>query len=122
MRRSGVRETAMQAASSTQQAARFPRGIARSVTPLSLWGGDTLVYRSIIALSALALPLLAVVSWQARGAIAWSQLSLAGATLAAGLACYALARHDRHDVAAALMVGVVWCSATIYALGSGYGM
>ena len=112
----------MQAASSTQQAARFPRGIAREATPLSLWGGDTLVYRSIIALSALALPLLAIVNWQVRGTVAWPQLGLAGATLAAGLVCYALTRHGRHDIAAALMIGVIWCSATIYALGSGYGM
>src|SRR5512144_387296 len=116
MQRSDVRETAMQAASSTRQSARFPNGLAREVTPLSLWGGDTLVYRSIIALSALALPLLAIVNWQVRGTVAWPQLGLAGATLAAGLVCYALTRHGRHDIAAALMIGVIWCSATIYAL------
>jgi signal transduction histidine kinase len=112
----------MSAASGTQQSAEFPRGIARGVTPLSLWGGDTVIYRSIIALSAIALPLLAAVSWYVRGAVAWPQLELAGATLVAGLLCYGLTRHGRHDIAAALMIGVIWCSATIYALGSGYGM
>ena len=112
----------MSAASSSQQSARFPRGIAREVTPLSLWGGDTLVYRSIIALSAIALPVLAIVSLQVRGALNLPQLGLAAATLVAGLLCYGLARRERHDIAAALMVGVIWCSATIYALGTGYGM
>ena len=118
----GIQEAALATIAETQQAARFPRGIARAATPLSLWGGDTLIYRSIIVLSALALPVLAAVGLQGRGALAWPQIALAGATLAAALAGRWLARLGRHDIAGALMVGVIWCSATIYALGSGYGM
>ena len=115
-------ERQVSAATETQQAAGFPRGIAREVTPLSLWGGDTLIYRSIIVLSLIALPLVAAVNLYLRGTPSWPQLSLAGATLAGSVMCYALSRLGRRDIAAALLIGVVWCSATIYAFKSGYGM
>ena len=36
----------MPAASDTRaNGTEFPRGFAREVTPLSLWGGDTLIYK-----------------------------------------------------------------------------
>jgi len=112
----------MQAASETQQSSGFPRGIAREVTPLSMWGGDTLVYKSIFLLSLAALPLVAVVNWRLRGVVAWPQLGLAAATLVGSLLCHWLSVLGRRDVAAGLLVGVIWCSATTYALNSGYGM
>jgi len=117
-----ARDEQMQAASETQHPAGFPRGIAREVTPLSMWGGDTLVYKSIFLLSVAALPLVAVVNWRLRGVVAWPQLGLACATLIGALLCHWLSNLGRRDVAAGLLVGVVWCSATTYALNTGYGM
>jgi signal transduction histidine kinase len=92
------------------------------VTPLSLWGGDTLIYRSVIALSCVALPLIAGVNWLLRGTVSWPQLALAAALLATGLLCYWLSRIGKRDIAAAMLIGMVWIAATIYAIESGYGM
>lgn len=112
----------MPAGSETKQAAGFPRGIVREVTPLTMWGGDTLIYKSIIVLSAIALPTIAVVNWFLRGTPSWPQLALAGAMFAGALLCYTLSRLGRREVAAALLIGLVWSAATIYAFESGYGM
>lgn len=112
----------MTAASETQQAAKFPRGIAREVTPLSLWGGDTLVYRSIIALAIAALPLIGLANWLAHGTPWGPQLILAAAMFAGALVCYALSRRGMQDTAAALMIGVIWLGATIFALGTEFGI
>ena len=122
MNRTEVKGRQMPAVSETQQAPGFPRGIVREVTPLSLWGGDTLIYKSIIVLSVIALPVIAAVNLYLRGTPSWPQLALAGTTLAGSLLCYSLSRLGRRDVAAALLIGVVWCAATIYSLSSGYGM
>ncbi|HUN67925.1 MAG TPA: hypothetical protein VMU46_03950, partial [Burkholderiales bacterium] len=67
----------MPACSGTKQAARFPRGIVRELTPLSLWGGDTLIYKSIIVLAAFAVPAIALVNGYLRGTPSWPQLALA---------------------------------------------
>lgn len=112
----------MPATSETQQAAAFPRGIAREVSPLSLWGGDTLIYRLMIVLSAAALPLIAVVSWQIRGELPWPQLSMAGTSLIASLLCYRLSRLGRRETAAALLIGALWTAATIFSFWTGFGM
>ncbi len=112
----------MQAATDTPKSAGFPRGIAREVTPLSLWGGDTLVYRSIIALACAALPLIAAVNWYLRGSLSWPQLGLTGAVLATAMLCYKLSRLGKRDIAAAMLIGLIWLAATIYAFTSGYGM
>ena len=112
----------MTAASETRKAAEFPRGIAREVTPLSLWGGDTLIYRSIIFLSGLALPVIASVNWYLRGNLSWPQLGVAGSILLGATLCFTLAKIGRRDIAAALLIGVLWLTVTIYCFQSGYGM
>lgn len=112
----------MSAASDTQQTPHFPRGIAREVTPLSLWGGDTLIYQSIIALSGAALPIIAAVNWFLRGTVSWPQLGAAGAIFLGSTLCFTLAKIGRRDIAAALLIGVLWLTVTIYCFNSGYGM
>ncbi len=112
----------MTAGSQTQQASQFPSGIVREVTPLSMWGGDTLIYKSIIALSAIALPVIASVNIYLRGTPSWPQLGAAGAIFLGTLLCYILARSGRRDIAATLLIGVLWLTTTIYAFNSGYGM
>ena len=94
----------------------------REVTPLSMWGGDTQIYKSIIALSAIALPLIASVNLYLRGTPSWPQLGAAGAIFLGTLLCYFLARSGRRDIAATLLIGVLWLTTTIYAFNSGYGM
>lgn len=112
----------MPAVSETEQASDFPRGSVREVTPLSLWGGDTLVYRSIIALAIAALPLVGLANWLAHGTPWGSQLTLAAALFAGALVCYALSRRGMQDTAAALLIGIIWSAATIFAFGTEFGM
>ena len=112
----------MPAVSETRGSTELPRGVSREVTPLSLWGGDTLIYKSIIALGAAALPLIAGVNWVLRGTVSWPQLALAATLLASGLLCYTLSRLGKRDIAAAMLVGMIWLAATVYAFESGYGM
>jgi len=109
-------------AAEVPQSRPFPRGIAREVTPLGLWGGDVLVYRSIILLAGLALPLIASVNWFVRGSLSWPQLALAAVILVCALVCHLLSRAGRRDIAAALLIGTLWLAVTIYAFESGYGM
>jgi len=120
--RSSERKVIVPVVSDTPKTAGFPRGLAREVSPLSLWGGDTLIYRSVIAMACVALPLIAGVNWALRGTVSWPQLALAAALLAAGLLCYWLSRIGKRDIAAAMLIGMIWISATIYAFESGYGM
>lgn len=75
-----------------------------------------------MALAALALPLIAGVNWVLRGTVSWPQLSLAATMLAGALLCWQLAQRGRRDVAAALLIGMLWSVSTIYAFKSGYGM
>jgi len=110
------------AVSETQPGAGFPRGIAREVTPLGLWGGDTLIYKSIIVLASLALPVIAAVNWYLRGTVSWPQLAVTAAMLAGALLCYLFSRLGKREIAAAMLVGMLWSTATIYAFKSGYGM
>ncbi len=105
-----------------QKTAGLPQGIVREVTPLSLWGGDTLIYRSIIYLSGLAVPVIAAVNWYLRGNLSWPQLGVAGSIFLGATACFALAKVGRRDIAAALLIGVLWLTVTIYCFNSGYGM
>ena len=113
----------MSAASETQQhPASLPSGIGRTVTPLSLWGGDTLIYRSIIFLSGFALPVIAGVNWFLRDSLSWPQLGAAGAICLGATLCFTLAKMGRRDIAAALLIGVLWLTVTIYCFKSGYGM
>ena len=112
----------MLAASETQKAAGLPQGILRGVTPLSLWVGDTLIYRSIIFLSGLALPVIAVVNWYLRGTVSWPQLGAAGSIFVGATLCFTLAKIGRRDIAAAMLIGVLWLTVTIYCFNSGYGM
>ena len=81
-----------------------------------------MIYKSIIALAAIALPVIAAVNWHLRGTPSWPQLAVAGAILLGALLCYTLAQFGRRDIAAALLIGVLWSAATIYAFNSGYGM
>ena len=112
----------MMATSETRQATQFPSGIVREITPLSLWGGDTVIYKSIIALAAIALPVIASVNLYLRGTPSWPQLGAAGAIFLGTLLCFILARSGRRDIAATLLIGVLWLTTTIYAFNSGYGM
>jgi signal transduction histidine kinase len=109
------------AVSEIHQAAGL-RGGEREVKPLSMWGGDTLVYRSVIALAVAGLPLAAAANWLSRGSIWGPQLTLAAALFAGALVCYLLSRRGMQDTAAALLVGVLWSAATIFAFGSGFGL
>jgi signal transduction histidine kinase len=106
----------------TSHSSAFPRGIAREVTPLGLWGGDVLVYRSIIVLAGLALPVVAVFGWYRNGSLTSPQVILIASILACALACHALARSGRRDIAAAILIGTLWLAVTIYAFKSGFGM
>lgn len=109
-------------ASETQRTTEFPDPIVRGVTPLSLWGDDALVYRSIIALAIAALPLVALANWLSYGTPWGPQLTLAAAVFVGALACYALSNRGMRDTAAALMIGVIWLGATIFALGTEFGI
>jgi signal transduction histidine kinase len=100
----------------------LPRGILREVTPLSMWAGDTLIYRTIVGLAALALPVIAAVHWVMRGTLPWPQLAFTGCILAGGYACLAIAQRGAKEIAAAMLVGLLWLSTTIYAFKTGYGM
>jgi len=105
-----------------QEDIAFPRGILREVTPLSLWGGDTLIYRTIVALAAVAIPVMAVVHWTLRGTLPWPQLAFAACLLAGALTCLELSRRGQRELAGALLVGLLWLATTIYAFKTGYGM
>ena len=109
------------ALSETREAAGF-RGTSREVTPLSVWGGDKLVYQSVIALAVAVLPLVALANWLAHGTPWGSQLTVAGVLSAGALVCYGLSRRGMQDTAAALLIGVIWSSATIFAFGTGFGL
>jgi signal transduction histidine kinase len=87
-----------------------------------MWGGDTLVYRAVIVLAVAALPLAAIANWLAHGTLWGPQLTLAAALFAGALACYLLSHRGMQDTAAALLVGVIWSAATIFAFGSGFGL
>jgi len=108
--------------SEAQQAIAYPRGILREVTPLSLWGGDNLIYRTIVALAAIALPVVAAVHWAMRGELPWPQLVFTASMLAGGLTCLEVARRGQREIAAALLIGLLWVGTTIYAFKTGYGM
>lgn len=112
----------MSASLDTRQGTEFRDNASREITPLSLWGGDTLIYKSLIALSALALPLIAGVNLVLRGTPSWPQLGVAGSVLLGSLLCYTLGKLGRRDVAAALLIGVIWFTATLYCFNTGYGM
>ena len=112
----------MQAVAHSQQPADHPRSTVRAVTPLGATGGDILVYKSIAALAAAALPAIAGVNWLLRGTVSWPQLAITAALLASALSCWALSRTGRREIAAALLIGLLWSSTTIYAFQSGYGM
>ncbi|HEY6967420.1 MAG TPA: HAMP domain-containing sensor histidine kinase [Burkholderiales bacterium] len=90
--------------------------------PLGATGGDILIYKSIAVLAALALPSIAGVNWLLRGTVSWPQLAISAVLLASALACWALSRTGRREVAAALLIGLLWSATTIYAFESGYGM
>ncbi|HEY8067876.1 MAG TPA: HAMP domain-containing sensor histidine kinase [Burkholderiales bacterium] len=111
----------MPALSETQETAGL-RSIVREVTPLSMWGGDKLVYQSIIVLAVAALPLVALANWLAHGTPWGSQLTVAGALSAGALVCYGLSRRGLQDTAAALLIGVIWSSATIFAFATEFGL
>src|SRR5271156_3756239 len=99
-----------------------PPATSGPVTPLSMWSGDTLVYRSIIALAFIAIPVVALANWFAHGT-PWSpQIALAAVLLVISFVCYALSRRGMQDTAAALLIGVIWSAATIFAFGTGFGM
>ena len=112
----------MQATAQPRQAADSPQGMFRIATPLGAMGGDILVYRSIAVLAALALPAIASVNWMLRDTVSWPQLAISAALLASALLCWALARTGRREIAAAMLIGLLWSATTIYAFQSGYGM
>jgi signal transduction histidine kinase len=112
----------MPAGLDTQQVAGIQRSNAREVTPLSIWGDDTLVYRSIIALAAGAVPLIALGNWLAHGTPWGSQLVVAAVLLAGAVICYALSRRGMQDTAAALLIGIIWLAATIFAFATEFGL
>lgn len=111
----------MSPASEIRQPATVPSG-GGELSPLSLWGGDTLIYRSIIFLSGLALPIIASVNWYLRGSLSWPQLGAAGSIFLGATLCFMLSKIGRRDIAAALLIGVLWLTVTIYCFNSGYGM
>jgi signal transduction histidine kinase len=90
--------------------------------PLGAHGGDILIYKSIVVLAGIALPLIAGVNWWLRGTVSWPQLSLSATLLGAALLCWTLSRAGRREIAAALLIGLLWTATTIYAFESGYGM
>lgn len=112
----------MSAVSETRRATDFAPGIVREVTPLSMWGGDTLVYRSIIALAIATLPLVGLANWLAYGTPWGPQLTIAATLLAGALVCYGLSRRGMQDTAAALMIGVIWLAVTIFAFLTEFGI
>jgi len=110
------------AASETHRDAGFARSIASEATPLNMWGGDTLVYRSIVVLSAAAMPVVAAVDWQQRGSLPWPQLALAAVALLSSLLCYRLSRNGSREGAAALLIVVLWSAITVFSFWTGFGM
>lgn len=99
-----------------------PPGMARAVTPLSLWSGDTLLFRAIFLLALSAAGLFAGIVYVLRGELPWPQLAVVGAIVAIAGAAALVARSGRTDVAGALLVGGMWCATTIYCVKSGYGL
>ena len=112
----------MQAAVEPRQAIGGAQVGAQLASPLGAAGGDILIYKSIALLAALALPLIAGVNWLLRGTVSWPQLSITAVLLASALLCWALSRAGRREVAAAMLIGLLWSAVTIYAFESGYGM
>jgi signal transduction histidine kinase len=112
----------MPACSETKQGAGFPREIIREVAPLSLWGADTLVYQSIIALAIVALPMVWLSTWFVHGTLWGPQVAFAAVMFAGALACYALSRRGMQDTAAALLIGLIWCTTTIFSFATGFGL
>ena len=112
----------MQAAVEPRQAISSPQGSVQFATPLGATGGDLLIYKSIAALAALALPSIAGVNWLLRGTVSWPQLAISAVLLAGALTSWALSRTGRREVAAALLIGLLWSATTIYSFKSGYGM
>jgi len=49
-------------------------------------------------------------------------VAISSALLASALLCWALARTGRREIAAAMLIGLLWSATTIYAFESGYGM
>src|SRR5262249_39568022 len=90
--------------------------------PFNMWGGDTLIYRSIVILSGVALVLIAGINWALRGTVSWPQLGLAGSLLVLGLVCLVLARKGNREIAGAVLIGVLWVAVTVYAFETGFGM
>ena len=111
----------MQAATHSQRPARPARGIFGLSAPIGA-AGDILIYKSIAALAGAGLPIVAVVNWFLRGTVSWPQLVLCFALSASALTCWALSRTGRREVAAALLIGLIWTTTTIYAVESGFGM
>jgi signal transduction histidine kinase len=112
----------MRTAAQSQQAAAHPRSTVRAITPLGATGGDILIYKSIAVLAGGALPAIAGVNWLLRGTVSWPQLAITATLLASALACWALSRSGRREIAGALLIGLLWSATTIYAFQSGYGM
>ena len=118
----GARGNALAPAISETEPGASLSAASHPVTPLSMWGGDTLVYRSIIALAVAAIPVVALANWFAHGS-PWSpQIALAAVLLAVACVCYTLSRRGMQDTAAALLIGVIWSVSTIFAFATGFGM
>jgi signal transduction histidine kinase len=112
----------MQELSERQQAAGFPRGLSRELTPLSLWGGGTLVYQAIMILAIAALPIVAVSCWFIHGTLWSPQVAFTAALFAGALVCYTLSRRGMHDTAAATLIGVIWSATTIFSFTTEFGL
>lgn len=112
----------MQSATQLRQAPEPSRGISRPGAPASFRGGEILIYKSIVLLTGVALPVVAAINWLAFGALAWSQVAFSAALLTGALLSWFLSRSGRREVAAVVLIGVLWTAATIYAFESGYGM
>jgi signal transduction histidine kinase len=109
-------------ATEPRQATESICGTSPATLPMGLRGADILIYRSVALLAGVALPAIAALNWLMLGAVAWLLLAFNAALLTGALLAWFVSLGGRREVAAMLLIGVLWTAATIYAFESGYGM
>lgn len=80
------------------------------------------MFRTSVGVAALALPLVALSDWYARGEVMPLRLAVVASILAVGLVCLELSRRGWWDTSGALLIGVIWLAVTFYCLKTGYGL
>lgn len=103
---------------------KAPAPVERGSTlpALSVWSGDTLLFRLVFLVASVTLAAVASLSYLLHEHVAWPQVAVVGAVVALSGACATVAKRGRTDIAGAILVGGMWCATTIYCIKSDYGL